>query len=461
MTTKVMLASPAALAMTLLLLVPPTRADAGAPPRVVAFEDVNIIGTRPGQKKLRRHQTVIVKDGVIVQIGKKNRVEIPARARVIDGSRKYLLPGLSDMHVHLSFLETVPERMTPADAYTLLLANGVTTIQEMWGFDQLFAWRKQLDRGEVLGPRLHFASPAIRNDTVASVDDAEAKVRQWVERGYESIKIHDPITEQIFRRVHEVGRELGVAVIGHAARPGHGFELTVEEGQPMLAHVEELLWSQTPAEVSLEALEEGIAKQPEATAAAAEHGIYVTTTVIVQDVFKRTQDDDAFAEQLASPLLRYFPPSLRDQWENDNPNRDGSVTQEVHQRILDTHLRAIRDMRRLNSADRLLIGTDAGGPDLVLLGFSIHEELALAVRAGLRPIEAIRAATYNPAVFLGLEEISGSIDVGKRADLLLVRRNPSKRISRLQEAAGVMVRGQWLAAEDLQERLDQLAAKFD
>ncbi|MCP4205117.1 MAG: amidohydrolase family protein [bacterium] len=435
-----------------------TPAAAPQPAATIVFEKVNVVGTRPGQKKLRRKQTVVVEDGRIVTVGKSKKVEIPEGATVIDGRKKYLLPGLADMHVHLSFLETLPENMTVEDAYTLLLANGVTSIYEMWGFDSLFAWRRQLERGAVLGPRLFFASPAIRDDRVSGTAGAESAVRSYVDTGYEAIKVHTPIDRATYRRVHEVARELGVPVVGHAARPGIEFSETLDQGTRMLAHVEELLWVEDPQ--SIAEIDVAIAAVADNVAALAESETWLATTVVVQDVFTKTANDETFAQQLASPLLSYFPASLRSAWENDNPNRGTGAPLSVFQKVLDSHVAAVGEMKRLAATDRLLVGTDGGGPDLVLLGFSIHDEMALLVRAGLSPREVIRAATYSPAVFLGLEDVSGSVETGKQADLLLIDANPLKKISRLKRSAGTMVRGTWLGAAELQARLDELAERF-
>ena len=133
----------------------------------------------------------------------------------------------------------------------------------------------------------------------------------------------------------------------------------------------------------------------------------------------------------------------------------------LHQQVLDSHVATVREMKRLAAHDRLLVGTDGGGPALVLLGFAIHDELRLMAEAGLTPTEVIRAATFSPAVYLGIDDVSGSVEVGKRADLLLVEGNPLKRLSRLRQLAGVMVRGEWLAAEEIDARLKELAETFE
>lgn len=450
----------AALAVLGLGVAPWSASAAPLSPRddVVVIRNVNVIGTQPGQKKLRRKQTVIVENGTITVVDKAKRVEIPEGAVVIEGRRKYLLPGLADMHVHFDFLNRLPEPMTEEDAYTLLLANGITTVLDMAGFDKQFGWRRDLNQGRTLGPRLFFTSPQVRDNSVAGAAGAESRVREWVAKGYELIKVHTPLAEPTFRRVAEVARELGVPVVGHAARPDVDFSVSLEEGMRTLAHAEELLWVQSPE--TLDELEDAFDGVPDNVAALAATDTWLTGSLVVEDVFTKTAGDDTFAEQLASPFLNYFPPSLRDDWANNNPNRDGSPVS-VHKSVGDSHKRTIREMKRLAATDQLLVGTDGGGPALVLLGFAMRQELALMVEAGLSPAEVIRAATYNPAAFLGVEDVAGTVDVGKQADLLLVDGNPLKRIGRLQEIAGVMVRGVWLSSEELDDRLGALAERFE
>ena len=107
-----------------------------------------------------------------------------------------------------------------------------------------------------------------------------------------------------------------------------------------------------------------------------------------------------------------------------------------------------------------MLGTDSGGPDLILPGFSLHDELRLLVKAGLTPWEAILTGTYNPAVFFGTLDDVGTVEEGKRADLMLAKKNPLKKIGRLQDLAGVMVNGVWLSEEELSDRLEELAERW-
>lgn len=159
--------------------------------------------------------------------------------------------------------------------------------------------------------------------------------------------------------------------------------------------------------------------------------------------------------------MRYLPPSVRTAWEADNRYRrpDFGGSRSFWLRQLDTKLFIARRLEELGALDRLLLGTDTG-VDGIVPGFSIHDELRLLVQAGLTPRQAIQTGTYNPAVFLGTIDEVGTVEEGKRADLLVARKNPLKNIGALEDPVGVMVNGVWMPEEELEERLEELAARW-
>jgi hypothetical protein len=154
------------------------------------FTHVNVISMSPDGPRLLRRQTVVVEDGSIVAIGKAKQVETPADAEVIRAKGDYLLPGLYDMHAHGDDVRALPEGVSPEELYTLYFANGITGLFDPWGFDQLFTWRNNIERGKVVGPRLYFSSPGVNDDTHATAADVERDVRRWAAQGYERIKTH-------------------------------------------------------------------------------------------------------------------------------------------------------------------------------------------------------------------------------------------------------------------------------
>lgn len=433
-------------------------APAAAAKTAQAFQNVNVITMSPDGPKLRRRQTVVVEDGDIVAIGRAKQVEVPAEAMVIDGKRKYLLPGLYDMHAHGDDVRPIPEGVSPEELYTLYFANGITGIYDPWGFDEIFGWQRDIERGRVVGPRLYFTSPGVNDDTHATPAQVEQDVRKWARQGYEAIKTHSPISREKFERLHAVARELGLPVVGHALRPGHPIQDTLDQGQSMLAHIEEIM-STAVTFNQPESFRQDLAGP---LAEVANSRIWVTTTVGTYDVIVKTVGPASFERLFERPEMRYLPPSVHETWRNANIYLQDDFLQDpaFWARLLDVKLYIAKELVQLGALDRLLLGSDSGVP-LLIPGFGLHDELALLVEAGLTPWQALSTGTYNPAVFLDTIDETGTVEVGKRADLLLVDKNPLKKIKNLQNVAGVMVNGSWLSQEALDTRLEALAERWE
>ncbi|MFQ5528333.1 MAG: amidohydrolase family protein, partial [Thermoanaerobaculia bacterium] len=376
----------------------------------------------------------------------------------INGKRKYLLPGLYDMHAHGDDIDAIPEGVSPEELYSLYFANGITGVYDPWGFDNIFKWRRNIERGKVVGPRLHFSSPGVNDNTHSSADAVEESVRKWALQGYTAIKTHSPISRDKFERLHAVARELGLPVIGHALRPGFPIQATLDQGQSMLAHIEEILSVSVPfsqPQNFRDDLEEPLAD-------VANSRIWVTTTVGTYDIIVKTVGKESFEQLFARPEMRYMPPSVQELWRNQNIYLQSDFLQDpaFWDRLLEIKLYSAQELRNLGALDRLLLGTDSGVP-LLIPGFGIHDELRLLVRAGLTPWEALLTGTYNPAVFLDEIDERGTVAVGKRTNLLLVEKNPLRNTKNLKKVGGVLVDGTWLSKADLESRLEAIAARWE
>ena len=425
---------------------------------VQVFDNVNVISMSPDQKRrVQKRQRVVVRDGEILAIGRARRVAVPEGATIIDGNRGYLLPGLVDMHAHGEDIEVIPEGFSEEELFRFYLANGVTAVYDPWGFDSVFRWRRDVERGRILGPRLYFSSPGVNDGNHSSADEVEESVRRWARRGYQAIKTHSPITRDKFERLHAVARELGLPVIGHALRPGFPLQDTLDEGQRMLAHVEEILSTTVPFNQPQSHASD--LEGPLAAIVAA--GTWVTTTVGTYDIIVKTVADDTFDALFERPEMRYLPPSVHQIWRQQNLYRRPDFLQDpaFWARLLEVKKYIVKELESRGALDRLLFGTDSGIP-LLIPGFGIHDELRVLVDSGLTPWQALSTATYNPAVFLDEVDRFGSVEVGKRADLLLVAQNPLKKIANLEKVSGVMVAGRWLTRAELDANLERLAERW-
>lgn len=454
------LLSKAASTLVLAVLLAPAASVAG-PKRqtggTVALVNVRIVSMDPDDRKtVRKKQTVIVEDGLITKIGKAKKVEVPEGAEVINGRNKlYVLPGLADMHAHSHGIPQIPEGIDPSEIWNVYFANGITTIFDVAGFKEEFKWRKDIRRGKLVGPSLYFSTPTIDEEDYASTAEVEAQIRNWVDQGYEYIKCHTTLTEPFFAHIHELARELNVPVVTHALRPGFPIQNTLAQDPLMIAHIEEILSTSVDSPIGFEDQLETPLRD------VANSRVWVTGTVNTYEIIANIRDSATFADLLNRPEMRYLPASVLQSWEFDNrylqPDFGGSRDFWLAQ--LDVKLYIARRLVELGALDRLLLGTDTG-VDMIVPGFSLHDELRLLVKAGLSPWEAILTGTYNPAVFFGTLDEVGTVEEGKRADLLIAKKNPLKRIGRLADPAGVLVNGVWLSEAELDARLDALAARW-
>jgi hypothetical protein len=187
-------------------------------------------------------------------------------------------------------------------------------------------------------------------------------------------------------------------------------------------------------------------------------GIWVTPTLVVLDYVKR-QNTDEFYALIQRPEMRYLRSETRDRWIHDNRFRMPGVAAPMQFAIWRNWTDLMSRLTgELHAADvPFLAGSDAGAVPGVFPGSSLHEELSLLVRAGLTPYEALRTATVNPAIYLDGAKEFGTVTPGFRADLILLAANPLEDIGHISTRVGVMKRGRWFSADELETALEQLA----
>jgi hypothetical protein len=420
-----------------------------APGTTVAFVNVTVVPM--DSERVIAAQTVIVKDGLIAELGPASKVRVPRGALRVDGRGKYLMPGLADMHVHFMFND--------ADNLSLLqlfIANGVTTVFSMHGNLMTLNLREGVARGELLGPLIYTTGPFVNEPIYTMPEQVERAVVEQKRAGYDFIKMHGELSREAYRTLLDVARREGIRVVGHAPRK-LGMEVLLEERQETIVHAEEYLYAyfgfNRKAPRDPEELTRMVKHISEATARA---GTWVIPTLTVyKGIGLQVEDIDAV---LSRPEVKYAPARLRADWSPSNNNyvqrfkKETVPSFKAQYGILEKLVRGLRD-----AGARLLAGTDAPVPSVVP-GFSIHDELKDLVAAGLTPYEALRAATANVAEFFGTAGETGTIEAGKRADLILLDSDPLKDVTSTTRRAGVMVRGRWVPAAEIARMLDSLAA---
>ena len=412
--------------------------------RTYAFVNVNVVPM--DKERVIKEQTVIVRGEKIIQIGASLKTKIPPNAIRIDGSGKYLMPGLVDMHVHL-------RDYTPKDMDALLqlyVANGVTTVLNLSGIPRHLEIRDRIAKGELAGPTVYTSGPFISRTTGSSPspEDVERAVVEQKRAGYDIIKIHGDFSREAYHRLFEIARREGIQVIGHSPR-NLGYEAMIEERQDAVAHAEEYIYDKTSETKNLAEFETEIPSMARATAKV---GTWLVPNLTAyKNIGLQVVDLKAV---LNRPEMKYMPPQTVGVWgETTNPYmRFKNMAIEKFW----ANFRALQKLTKEfhGAGVRLLAGTDAMNPSVVP-GFSLHDELRELVAAGLTPYEALKTATANPAEFLKAGTEFGNVAEGRRADLILVNRNPLDDVSFASDRVGVMIKGQWLPQSEIQKRLDE------
>ena len=446
-----------------LLALPGCEGDAQPVPGLVAFTNVNVLPM--DRDVVLADQTVVVADGVIVEAGPAGEVEVPRGAAEIDGSGRYLMPGLAEMHAHVPPGDN-PPREEVEDILFLYVANGITTIRGMLGSAYQIPLADELERGEVLGPAFYVGAPSINGGSAPTPDDAESMVRAHVEAGYDLQKIHPGVPRDSWDRMVEVAQAAGFTYSGHVpADVGlvHAMETGMSTVDHLDGYIQAIASDDVQAQVnsgviSLGGLARGVdeAKLDEIVRMTVDRGVYVVPTSYLWRNLYGAPDAD---EMLAQPEMRYVSAQTRQGWRRRAEAGSSGPPDEV---ALYLGLRD-RILKRLSDAGAgILMGTDS--PQLFNVpGFALHRELAVMSEAGMSNYEILKSGTATVGEYvashLGLDGSFGTVARGQRADLVLLGTNPLDDLAGLFDRVGVMVRGRWVSREEIDAGLEALAAK--
>lgn len=435
------------IAVLLTMSCPLGRAVSQRPPTTpVVIVNVNVLPF--DRDRVLAGRTVVVEGGIITRMGPARSTPIPAGSTTIDGTGKYLMPGLVDLHVHLA---GNPEEVQRA-VLSLFVVNGVTTVLNLRGTPQILELRAAVAAGRMFGPTLRTSGPFVNQPFVTTPEEVERAVVDQHRAGYDFVKLHGDLSREAYARLNAVARRQGIRVVGHAPR-NLGLAALFEERQYALVHAEEFLYDRNNTSRDFARIEPQI---PDLARSMARARIWLMPNLTAYKIIGwMVQDLDAV---LARPETRFMPSAVRAVWgpaTNPYTNRFGKDLYPgfvVRYQLLE---KLVREFQR--GGVRLLIGTDAMNTGVVP-GFSTHDELADLVAAGLTPFEALRAATANAAEFLAVAGQRGVVAVGQNADLLLLDANPLERITNSRRIAGVMLRGRWLSRADIDTILARLAS---
>jgi len=427
-------------------------------------------------------QTVLIDKEKIIALGPSNSIPIPYGAKEIDGRGKFLIPGLSDMHVHLT---GAGEPTGSRDFFLpLLLANGVTSVRDMGGYlDYLISLRKEIEEGMRVGPRIVFAGPYLDGDppsfqpslVVTNREQAVDDIHSLVGKGVDFIKVQSQLSREAYFAIAETCRAEHRTFSGHVPDRITAWEAS-DAGQRSIEHLTCELRACSASEADLIRRQFRILTKKATTAQSKARQLAWQREVLSSyseqkataliEKFREQQTwqtptlillrNDAFPTSnlnlTADPNAKYVPVKFLEGWRENFEQQMANTSAEefsLRSAMFEKSLALVGLMQK--GGVKILAGTDSAAP-YVVPGFSLHEELALLVKAGLTPMEALQAATRNPAEFLGHLDSQGTVAVGKNADLVLLDSNPLDDIHNTQKIRAVILRGKLLD----RSALDQL-----
>jgi len=434
-------------------------------PSVLIIHDVTVIDATGAPAQL--HRTVIVRDGRIEEVGSSAGGMGGKLAGVhVDGSGKFLIPGLWDMHVHMVFGDWFPRGKEVT--LPLFIANGVTGVRDMGGeLDVLQQWRKEIAAGTLIGPRIVASGPMLDGPqprfpssiAIKTPEDGRRAVDDLKRRGADFIKLQSLIPREAVFAIAEEARKQGIPFVGHVPDSVRASEAS-NAGQKSFEHLIGIFEGSSP-------LEDQFIKGPKTEgqflstydparaavlfALLAKNHTWQCPT-LVWERGGNLIDQTNFARDARAI---YVPAYWKDvTWKQFTEqivhdfNMDDLATRK---RFVEKELEVVNAMHRAGVS--FLAGTDTPPGVYIFPGFSLHEELQRFVAAGFTPMEALQTATLNPAKFLGMDDRLGTVEKGKLADLVLLDANPLDDIRNTQKIAGVIVNGRYLSRVDLDRML--------
>lgn len=437
-----------------------------------AITNVTVIDAVNG---IRTNQTVIYDGDEIVSV---NPDGAPANvAKTIDGSGKYLIPGLWDFHVHLSYDERFTEDM-PA----LFLSYGVTSVRDTGGIlRKMLPIVDKMRAPDAIAPRVWFAGPLLDGTLVvydgesrteigvrnATPDEARATIIELKDQGVDFIKIYEMVSPTVFEAMVETAQELDLPIDSHVP-----LSMRADIAGPRVDSIEHLRNIEFECASNASELYETRLERlnnPGGLSGfelrSSLHDLQRLPAIAAYDEARCDRVIDSLTSTMQVPTLRMTalnqaPPFDKPDWNEALSRIREDARQEWTAMAADLATNPVEAYTKFGEWARFLTGRMhqrgvpiGAGTDtpifLAIPGYSLHSELEQLVASGLSPLEALSAATLRPAEYFGIEDEIGTVDPGKRADLLLLDANPLSNISNTRQISAVISKGRYLTTAEI------------
>jgi imidazolonepropionase-like amidohydrolase len=406
--------------------------------------------------------TIINNASIVIEGNRIHAINgiIPQKATIIDGTGKWLIPGLIDMHVHIPtdggpFGPKLPTQgatlfMDIQNYMTLYNANGVTTIFDLGSRAEHFGQRNEIGKGQVVGPRMALAAMIDggkgQGRRANNAEDGRQAVRIAKADGYEFIKVYSELNIETFNAIIDEANKQGLKTIGHIPEAFQGkLKNAFVPHFGMIAHAEELAKHAVKFnEVEAKEMAEMLKKNE----------TWLCPTLITMEwILKQVRSLD---DTKALPTLKYVHPLLQSKWLTANKYNSWSDAATIvkFENMVKFNNFLVKACKQLGVP--IVAGTDAGTSSVVP-GFTMHDELELFVAAGLTPQEALASATRISANWLGIESMVGTIEKDKLADMILLEANPFDNIKNTRTISGVFINGKYIDKQKIDTALSELA----
>lgn len=395
--------------------------------RSYIIKNVNVIPM--SQDTILPHKMVLVKDGVIIGIGNVLGAD---GITVLDGENGFLSPGLIDMHTHVWDTQELG----------LYLANGVTSIRNLWGYQMHLNLKEQLLTHEIIGPNLFVSSPKLTglydegDDKIQVKDKAHMSslIADYKQRGFDGVKLYAGLPDSLFVEALKLSKQHDFEIAIHPSREFSYFD-QFEAPVKSIEHAEEIV--QQPLDYQLDSIKLKAVVDKFATEQMAFSPTLIGYYNIEEFIKSDAKGVDKALTQYINPLIQKVDVSAQfERWQSEK-ERNSNILNTIeaqHQ----FHLFIVKQMHE--AGVKIVCGTDAG-IGVTAPGFSIHQELQLYVQAGLTPYEALKTATINPSTTHRAFSRLGEIRPNALANLVLTKGNPLQQINHLETPEWVMVDG--------------------